>query len=239
MIAAGRLGEIRHVRAQYLQDWLTDPQASLTWRLQAERAGSGALGDIGAHIIDLTQHVTGQRITGVSATTRTFVPERPLSDNGAGTGKVTVDDAVAFTARFSGGALGTFEATRFANGRKNALRIEINGSQGSLAFDLEELNVLQFYDGAAGQEAGFTRILVTEPEHPYLAGWWPPGHLLGYEHGFAHQAADMLNAIAEGVDPEPPFADGLAVQRVIGAVQESAARDCVWTSIEQATEVAR
>ena len=239
MIAAGRLGEIRHVRAQYLQDWLTDPQAPLTWRLQAERAGSGALGDIGAHIIDLTQHVTGQRITGVSATTRTFVPERPLSDNGAGTGKVTVDDAVAFTARFSGGALGTFEATRFANGRKNALRIEINGSQGSLAFDLEELNVLQFYDGAAGQEAGFTRILVTEPEHPYLAGWWPPGHLLGYEHGFAHQATDMLNAIAEGVDPEPTFADGLAVQRVIGAVQESAARDCVWTSIEQATEVAR
>ena len=239
LVADSRIGEIRHVRAQYLQDWLTDPHAPLTWRLQVERAGSGALGDIGSHIIDLTQYVTGERIVGVSATARTFVPERPLPEpDGHRTGKVTVDDAVAFLARFSGGAMGTFEATRMANGRKNALRIEINGSRGSLAFDLEELNVLRFYDGTAGGEAGFTRILVTEPEHPYLAGWWPPGHLLGYEHGFAHQAADMLNAIAEGTDPEPSFADGLAVQRVIGAVQASAARDSVWTPVEQSTQVA-
>ncbi|MGH3468229.1 MAG: Gfo/Idh/MocA family protein, partial [Thermocrispum sp.] len=233
-------GDVRHVRAQYLQDWLTDPREPLSWRLQAERAGSGALGDIGAHIVDLTQHITGEPITGVSATTSTFVPERPLPEpNGHRTGKVTVDDAVAFLARFTGGGLGTFEATRFATGRKNAIRIEINGSAGSLAFDFEEMNVLHFYDGSdPGESGGFTRILVTEPDHPYVGAWWPPGHLLGYEHGFANQAADLLNAIADGVDPEPSFADGLAVQRVLAAVQDSAAGSSAWTPVDRPAEVA-
>jgi predicted dehydrogenase len=233
LVAAGRIGQLRHVRAQYLQDWLTDPQAPLSWRLQAERAGSGALGDIGAHLVDLTQHITGELITGVSALTSTFVEERPLSEPADGrTGKVTVDDAVAFLARFSGGALGTFEATRCAAGRKNSIRIELNGSLGSLAFDFEDMNVLQFYDGAQDPATGgFTRILVTEPEHPYVGAWWPPGHLLGYEHGFAHQAADLLAAIADGVDPEPSFADGLDVQRVLAAVQDSAARTSAWTEV--------
>lgn len=230
-VAAGRIGEIRHVRAQYLQDWLTDPAAPLSWRLQKERAGSGALGDIGAHIVDLTQFVTGEQITGVSAAMNTFVHERPLP-GGTGTGPVTVDDAVIFLGRFDGGALATFEATRCAAGRKNSIRIELNGSHGSLAFDFEEMNVLHLYDNSSGPDtAGFTRVLVTEPDHPYLGAWWPPGHLLGYEHGFTNQAADLLAAIAEDTDPVPSFADGLRVQRVLAAVEESVATDSSWTEV--------
>ncbi len=170
----------------YLQDWLVDPDSPLTWRMQAEQAGSGALGDLGAHIVDLARFLTGDEIAGVSAVSATFVEERPLVD-GEGTGRVTVDDAVVFSARFGSGALGSFEATRYAAGRKNGLRIELNGSAGSLAFDLERLNELEFYDGDdtdGGSTAGFRRILVTEPEHPYLSGWWPPGHTLGWEHTF-------------------------------------------------------
>jgi predicted dehydrogenase len=238
LVAAGRVGDIRHVRAQYLQDWVTDPEAPLSWRLQKDRAGSGALGDIGAHIVDLTQFITGERITGVSGLLETFVKERPLPESSSGLsgvagterGEVTVDDAAVFLARFSGGALGTFEATRFAAGRKNAIRIEINGSAGSLAFDFEDMNVLHVHDHTADAEtAGFTRVLVTEPVHPYVSAWWPAGHLLGYEHSFTHQAVDLLTAIAEERDPEPSFADGLAVQRVLAAVEQSAGKDSVWT----------
>ena len=242
LVADGSIGAIRHVRAQYLQDWLLDPQAPLSWRLDKQRAGSGALGDIGAHIVDLTQYITGERITGVSAIMETFVKERPVAASfdglagtaGEGIGSVTVDDAAIFLGRFSGGALATFEATRFATGRKNAIRIEINGADGSLAFDFEDMNVLHLLRNSDGPEtAGFRRILVTEPEHPYIAAWWPPGHLLGYEHGFTHQAVDLVNAIAEGSDPEPSFADGLNVQRVLAAVEESAAKDSVWTHVPQ------
>lgn len=242
LVADGKLGEVRHVRAQYLQDWLIDPQAPLSWRLDKTRAGSGALGDIGAHIIDLTQYITGERIVGVSAIMETFVKERPVAASfdglagtaGEGTGPVTVDDAAIFLGRFSGGALATFEATRFATGRKNAIRIEINGTDGSLAFDFEDMNVLHLLQNSDGAEAaGFRRILVTEPEHPYIAAWWPPGHVLGYEHGFTHQAVDLVTAIAEGRDPEPSFADGLKVQRVLAAVEESAAKDSVWSAVQQ------
>jgi predicted dehydrogenase len=230
LVAEGRLGQIRHVRAQYLQDWIADPAAPMSWRLDKQKAGSGALGDIGAHIVDLTQHITGQTLTGVSALLETFVKERPLPAAagslsgvaGEGTGTVTVDDAAVFLGRFSGGALASFEATRFALGRKNAIRIEINGSRGSLAFDFEDMNVLHFYDGDEGAAtAGFRRILATEAEHPYVAAWWPPGHLLGYEHGFTHQVVDLVNDIAGGVDPTPSFADGLQVQRVLAAVETS------------------
>jgi predicted dehydrogenase len=240
LVAQGRLGEIRHVRAQYLQDWIADPAAPMSWRLQKERAGSGALGDIGAHIVDLTQHITGQRLTGVSALLETFVEERPLPASegslagvaGQGTGRVTVDDAAVFLGRFDGGALATFEATRFALGRKNAIRIEVNGSRGSLAFDFEDMNVLQFFDGdEPAATAGFRRILVTEPEHPYVGAWWPAGHGLGYEHGFTHQVVDLVTAIAKGEDPTPSFADGLQVQRVLDAVERSAAARSVWTEI--------
>ncbi|WP_086846165.1 Gfo/Idh/MocA family protein [Streptomyces coeruleofuscus] len=241
MVAEGRLGRLRHVRVTYLQDWLVDPEFPLTWRLRKEQAGSGSLGDLGAHIIDLAQYLVGERLAGVSALTETFVRQRPLPTgatsglsavSAAGTGEVTVDDAALFTARFPSGALASFEATRYATGRKNALRIELNGERGSLAFDLERLNELSFHDGTAPTaEAGFRRILVTEPDHPYLDAWWPPGHGLGYEHTFVHQARDLVHAIAEGRRPEPSFADGLQVQRVLAAVEESAEKNSVYTPI--------
>jgi predicted dehydrogenase len=239
-VAEGRLGDIRHVRAQYLQDWIADPAAPMSWRLEKEKAGSGALGDIGAHVVDLTQFITGQSIAGVSGMLETFVKERPVPTEtgklggvgGAEMGTVTVDDAAAFLARFDGGAFGVFEATRFATGRKNAIRIEINGSAGSLAFDFEDMNVLHVHDATEPAEtAGFRRIVVTEPGHPYVSAWWPAGHGLGYEHGFTHQVVDLLTAIAQNEDPSPSFADGLQVQRVLDAVERSAADRSCWTEI--------
>lgn len=242
LIADGRVGTIRHVRVTYLQDWLVDPDFPLTWRLKREHAGSGALGDLGAHAVDLAQYLAGELLVGVSALTETFVRERPepagassgLSGSGAGgrLGAVTVDDAALFTGRLASGALASFEATRMASGRKNALRLEINGERGSLAFDLERLNELSFHDHTEPAEvAGFRRILVTEPGHPYLEAWWPPGHALGYEHTFTHQARDLVVGIAEGVAPAPSFADGLQVQRVLAAVEESAEKNAVYTPV--------
>jgi predicted dehydrogenase len=246
MVAEGRLGALRHVRVTYLQDWLVDPQFPLTWRLRKELAGSGALGDLGAHIVDLAQYLAGEPVVGVSALTETFVRERPLpggvssglsavsgaSPRAEGVGTVTVDDAALFTGRFASGALASFEASRFATGRKNSLRIELNGERGSLAFDLERLNELSYHDHTEpGTHAGFRRILVTEPDHPYLEAWWPPGHGLGYEHTFTHQARDLVRAIAVGRRPEPSFADGLRVQRVLAAVEESAEKNSVYTPI--------
>ncbi|MFC4056771.1 Gfo/Idh/MocA family protein [Planomonospora corallina] len=239
LVAEGRLGEIRHVRAQYLQDWIVDPDFPLVWRLRKDKAGSGALGDIGAHIVDTAQFVTGRALTGVSALTETFVRNRPLAEDSSGLagagrtgerGEVTVDDAALFIGRFEGGALGSFEATRFATGRKNALRLEVNGALGSLAFDFEAMNELWFHD-AAEPEAGFRRILVTEPHHPYAGAWWPPGHGLGYDHTFVHEVKDFLEAIAAGTDPSPTFEDGLRVQRVLAAVEESAASGSRWTAV--------
>ena len=240
LVVEGRIGTLRHVRAQYLQDWIADEDAPLSWRLDREQAGSGALGDIGAHIVDLAQFVAGERITGVSGLLETFVHERPVAADFAGLrgsaglarGPVTVDDAAIFTARFSGGAVGTFEATRFAWGRKNAIRLELNGSLGSVAFDFEDMNLLHFFDAA--QEArlgGFRRIVVTEPEHPYVGAWWPAGHGLGYEHAFTHQVVDLVGALAAGEQPTPSFADGLVVQRVLDAVERSAAAGCAWTPV--------
>ncbi|GAA3881605.1 Gfo/Idh/MocA family oxidoreductase [Streptomyces lacrimifluminis] len=241
MVAEGRLGTLRHVRVTYLQDWLVDPEFPLTWRLRKEAAGSGALGDLGAHIVDLAQYLAGEPLAGVSALTETFVRERPLPGGPtsgltatatAGAGQVTVDDAAVFTGRFTSGALASFEATRYATGRKNALRIELNGERGSLAFDLERLNELAYHDGTEpGTHAGFRRILVTEPDHPYLDAWWPPGHGLGYEHSFVHQARDLVLAIAQGSRPRPSFADGLQVQRVLAAVEESAEKNSAYTPI--------
>ena len=233
LIAAGKLGEIRHVRAVYLQDWIVDPDFPLVWRLVADEAGSGALGDIGAHIVDLSQFLLGDEIASVSALTETFIKERPLlaeSDAGLGAsgkeerGEVTVDDAALFLGRFAGGAVGTFEATRFATGRKNGLRIEVNGSKGSLVFDLERLNELEVYlsDEDTGVE-GFRRILITNGgDHPYIGAWWPPGHIIGWEHTFIHEAKDFVEAIAAGEEASPSFAEGLQVQRVLDAVVKSA-----------------
>ncbi|OZM71945.1 dehydrogenase [Amycolatopsis antarctica] len=229
LVADGVLGEIRHVRAAYLQDWLSDAEAPMTWRLRKEFAGSGALGDLGAHIVDAAQFVTGEHITGVSALTQTFVRDRP---EGEGRGEVTVDDCALFTARLSGGAVASFEATRYALGRKNAMRLEINGSRGSVAFDFESMNELSYFDGTdPGTESGFRRIVVTEPEHPYLSAWWPPGHGLGYEHTFTHEVADLLRAIGSGADPAPGFDDGLRVQRVLDAVSASAEDGSRWTPV--------
>ncbi|PPF21833.1 Gfo/Idh/MocA family protein [Rathayibacter rathayi] len=241
-IGEGRLGDIRHVRAQYLQDWLSDSEAPLTWRLQKERAGSGALGDIGAHSIDTAQWLTGRDIRSVSATLRTFTTERPVLSEQVGLGghagadaprgAVTVDDAAAFTAAFEGGALGVFEATRVATGRRNANRIEVNGELGSIAFDFERMNELEYYDARDPEEAqGFRRIQVTEPAHPYMAAWWPTGHGIGYEHLFTHQVVDLIEAIAGGTAVTPTFADALDVQRVLDAVATSAASSSVATPV--------
>lgn len=247
MVADGTIGTIRQLRAQYLQDWLADELVPLSWRLDKDRAGSGALGDIGAHIIDVVEFVAGQRLIGVSGLVDTFVKDRPIpakADQGTagaaslggaagdGYGPVTVDDAAVFFGRLQSGAVASFEATRYALGRKNALRFEINGTLGSLAFDFEDMNVLQHYDARRPTaSSGFTRILVTEPEHPYLSSWWPPGHGLGYEHGFTHQVIDLVQAIASGAPARPSFADGLHVQRVLAAVESSASHESRWQTI--------
>uniref|UniRef100_UPI00406C70C4 Gfo/Idh/MocA family protein n=1 Tax=Microbacterium sp. LWH11-1.2 TaxID=3135258 RepID=UPI00406C70C4 len=241
LVGAGRLGTIHHVRAQYLQDWIVDEHFPLVWRLDRERAGSGALGDIGAHIVDAAVFVTGQRLTGVSALTETFVRERPLpaatgalaATAGTGYGRVTVDDAAVFIGRTDGGALATFEATRFAAGRKNAMRLEVNGSLGSVSFDFESADELWFHDHTVdASEAGFRRIHMTEPSHPYAGAWWPAGHGLGYDHAFVHEVVDFVRAIAERRTPEPSFEDGLYVQRVLDAVERSAASDAGWTPVD-------
>ncbi|WP_035778167.1 Gfo/Idh/MocA family oxidoreductase [Arthrobacter sp. 35/47] len=242
LVQEGRIGTIRHVRAQYLQDWLSDENTPLTWRMDKDKAGSGSLGDIGAHIIDAAQWITGSNIAGVSALMETFVTERPvggdlvgLGGKGDASGKrgpVTVDDAAAFTARFDDGAIGVFEATRFALGRKNAIRLEINGSKGSIAYDFEDMNVLEYYDGSNdSRTSGFRRIQVGEPDHPYTGNWWPVGHGLGYEHGFTHQVVDLVTALAEGSQPSPSFADALQVQRVLAAVEQSAAAKSLWQQV--------
>lgn len=237
LIAAGRIGVVQQVRAAYRQDWLVDPDMPLAWRLQKEHAGSGALGDIGAHIIDMTQFVTGLSIESVSGVLETIVKQRPLQGSGSGLsgtatsgfGAVTVDDLAVFAGRLQNGAIATFEATRFATGRKNSLTLEVSGDRGSLVFDLEDLNSLGYYDRTAAAEAqGFTKVLVTEGVHPYLSAWWPAGHMLGYEHAFVHQAKDFIEAIAAGVSAHPTFDDGLTVQRVLDAVEISAAENSRW-----------
>jgi predicted dehydrogenase len=240
LVSRGRLGRIHHVRAQYLQDWIVDPEFPLVWRLQKDKAGSGALGDLGAHIVDLARFLTGERLTGVAGTLERLIDRRPLprqstglsGSGGSETGEVTVDDATAFFGRTENGALATFEATRFAAGRKNAMRIELNGSEGSLSFDFERLNELQVYDGTVpAADAGFRRILATEPDHPYAGAWWPPGHGLGYEHTFVHEVADFVRDVSAGTPPTPSFADGLYVQRVLDAVERSSAASSIWTEI--------
>lgn len=244
LIADGAVGEIRHVRAQYLQDWLSAPDAPHTWRLDRDRAGSGALGDIGSHSVDTAQWLTGSVIDSVSAVMRTFVTARPQRGAVSGLGgvaaadterlPVTVDDAVAFTATLSNGALGVFEATRMATGRRNANRIEVNGERGSIAFDFERMNELEVYRVDDGTDAGFRRVQVTEPRHPYMGAWWPPGHGLGYEHLFTHQVVVFARAIVSGEPASPGFAEAAQVQRVLTAVERSAHANGVRTTVGDA-----
>jgi predicted dehydrogenase len=188
--------------------------------LRAEAAGSGASGDIGSHIIDLGRYLVGE-FREVCALRATFVKQRPLAGR-PGNGKVTVDDAVSVLGRFRNGALATLEATRFAPGRKNGLTIEITGSGGSLLFDLEQMNRLRYYRSEDPEgRRGFRDILVTEKSHPYVGHWWPPGHIIGYEHSFVHTIADFVQAVAARKKVRPSFADGLANQRVLAAIEKS------------------
>ncbi|HJB62469.1 MAG TPA: Gfo/Idh/MocA family oxidoreductase [Candidatus Microbacterium pullistercoris] len=240
LIAAGRIGTVQQVRAAYRQDWLVDPEAPLSWRLKKDEAGAGALGDIGGHAVDLVQFLTGQTIEKVSGVIETIVKQRPIETERVGIagkggdeyGDVTVDDLAIFTGRLSGGALAAFEATRFATGRKNELTVEISGDRGAIAFNLEDMNVLRVYDRTADDlDQGFTRVIVTEPGHPYLEGWWPAGHMLGYEHAFSHQVKDLVEAIADGSAPAPTFDEGAQVQRVLEAVEKSSADDARWVAV--------
>jgi predicted dehydrogenase len=222
LVERGEIGDIRHFRAVYLQDWIGDPNLPLLWRFDKRRAGSGALGDIGAHIVDLARFLAGE-IAEVSGDLRTFIKTRPLPENPRRRGRVTVDDAALAIARFTNGATGTFEATRLALGRKNHNRFEINGSRGSLAFDLERMNELEVYrESDRKTERGFRRILVTEAAHPFIKAWWPPGHIIGYEHTFIHTVYDLLEAIADDRLPEPNFLDGVRTQRVLDGIERSA-----------------
>lgn len=229
-VADGKLGTIRQAKAAYLQDWLVDADSPMSWRLRRETAGSGALGDIASHAIDQIQHLTGQQVTAVRGRLATMVPERPGTD---GLEPVTVDDAAWATLELDGGAIGSVEVSRMATGAKNRLTVELFGTDGALRFDLESPNELWFLDATAPvAEQGFTRVLVTEPEHPYLEAWWPQGHVLGWENAFTNQARDLLRAIAATSSAEEPaarfspdFADGLALQRVLDAIIASHSAD--------------
>jgi predicted dehydrogenase len=219
MIEAGELGEVLHFRGRYLQEWATDPDVPMVWRLDWEQAGSGALGDLGTHVIDLARFLVGE-ISSVSALTKTFLGTRTG-------GTVTVDDAFEAAVEFNGGAVGTIEASRCCLGRKNALTFEINGSKGSLSFDLERLNELQVHlagtrPGLGAQ--GFRSVLVTEPDHPYWSHWWPQGHIIGWEHTFIHELHHLLTAIRDDRDVTPQgadFEDGYRAAEVCDAVLRS------------------
>ena len=229
MIDRGRLGRrIFHFRARYAQDWLLDPTFPLAWRLQSAQAGSGALGDLLSHIVDLARYLVGE-FAAICADAETFVKRRPSrpANSRSGRAAVTVDDAVSAIGRFGNGALFSIEATRFASGRKNALSIEINGSAGSLVFDLEDLNRLGFFSHRDPEaEQGFREILVTEKAHPYIESWWPPGHTLGYEHTFVHTVADFVRGIGNRRRAllQPDFADAVRTQRVLDACARSIRR---------------
>jgi predicted dehydrogenase len=232
LIDDGRLGRIYHWRAVYLQDWIMDPGFPLVWRLQKDQAGSGAMGDLGAHIVDLARMLVGE-ITTVTGLTETFIKQRPLEAGtnsslgataGTGMGEVTVDDAALFLARFASGAVGSFEVTRFAKGRANYNSFEINGSNGSLRFNLERMNELEvLLEDEQTDVAGFRTVLVSNGAvHPYMGAWWPAGHIIGWEHTFTHGVYDLINGIAAGTSPAATFEDGVRCQAVLDAVERSA-----------------
>lgn len=231
LIQSGRLGKIYHFRAWFLQDWIVDPEFPLVWRLQKDVAGSGALGDLGAHLIDMARFLIGEfkEVIGMS---ETFIKERPqpaamtgLSAQGnsdAPKGKVDVDDATLFLTRFQDGALGSFESTRFAPGHRCTNAFEINGSKGSIRFDFERMNELMVYFTDDPEDVqGFRRVLATDPAHAYMEAWWPPGHTIGYEHSFIHETLELMNAIQEDRQPQPNFVDGVKCQEVLEAVERS------------------
>jgi predicted dehydrogenase len=234
MIGEGALGRMFHFRARYAQDRLADPEFPLDWRLQKETSGSGVHSDINSHIIDLGRYLVGE-FTEVCGLTHTFITERPLTEAPDKVralavkaprkmGKVNVPDSAIFLGRMENGVLANLEATRYATGRKNHIEIEINGSNGSLYFDFEDMNRLKFFNAEDPKDRqGFRDILVTErgEVQPYVGNWWPPGHIIGYEHTFVHVIADFVNACADRKPVPPTFEDGLKNQRVLEAVEES------------------
>ncbi|MGI2296082.1 Gfo/Idh/MocA family protein [Paenibacillus sp. GXUN7292] len=242
IISEGRLGEIYHFRGWFLQDWIIDPSFPLVWRLQKEIAGSGSHGDLGAHVIDMARFLVGEfkEVIGMS---ETFIKQRPIAEamtglsakggGGGPKGDVTVDDATLFMARFDNGALGSFEATRFAAGHRCTNSFEINGSKGSIKFDFERMNELQvFFTDDAEDVQGFRRVLATDPAHAYMDAWWPAGHTIGYEHTFTHEVHELMQAFAEDRQPVPNFVDGVKCQAVLEAVDKSIA-ERRWISIDE------
>ena len=234
LIESGDLGEIRHVRGRYLQDWLVDPDAPWAWRMDADLAGSGALGDLGAHTIDLARFLVGDQAGGierVSGHLETFVDERPVYDDDGNVEEyrpVTVDDAYTAQAAFSNGAVGSFEASRFATGHKNDHTIEIHGSEGSLKFSLERLNELEIL---TGESRGYETVLVTDETDPYVDHWWPPGHVVGWEHTFVHENFEFLSAVDAGAAFSPSFDDAYRIQEVLDAIERSDDRGA-WVDVE-------
>ncbi|HUS47975.1 MAG TPA: Gfo/Idh/MocA family oxidoreductase [Phycisphaerae bacterium] len=242
LVKAGKIGTIRHVRALYLQDWASEA-VPLVWRFDKKLAGAGSHGDLNAHIIDMTRFVTGEEITEIcGAIAETFIKERKLATGVAGgkiadsggaagekMGKVTVDDTVLFLARFSGGAVASFEAARQATGNQNRNGFEINGTKGSVRFNFERMNELEYYDATAERAVqGWTTIMCTHaPDHPYVEAWWPDAHLIGYEHCFVNQAYDILRVLAgqKPTVPIPDFEDAYQTQRVLEASMISATQN--------------
>jgi len=231
LIEGGKIGDMYHYHGAYLQDWIMDPNFPLVWRLEKKFAGSGALGDIGAHAIDLAQYLNSDIQSVVSHVT-TFIKQRPLMGGGAGSwgakgskgkGRVTVDDDANFLTRFKNASVGVFESSRFCGGRRNYNTFQVYGSKGSLAFNLERMNELEFYDRTeASTDQGFKTIIVTEGAHPYVGNWWPPGHIIGYEHTFVHAIHDFLTSLEKDTMPSPNFRDGVKNQAVLDAVEHSA-----------------
>ena len=234
IITEGKLGTIRHVRAYYLQDFITDPEFPLVWRLQKSVCGSGSLGDLGAHFIDLARFLVGD-FKSVMGMQKTFIKSRPIvermegltanAQSDAPRGEVDVDDGSVFIAEFECGALGVFEATRFSAGHKNDLFIEVSGDKGSVKFTFERMNELEYFsaDDEEGLQ-GFHLIQASEGGHPYMSHWWPVGHVIGYEHTFVHEFYEFMQAIANDKPTMPNFADGVECSRVIEAVELSAQR---------------
>lgn len=241
MVDKGMIGTPYHFRAVYLQDWIMDPEFPLVWRLQKDKAGSGAHGDLNAHIIDLGRFLCGD-FDSVCGMMETFIKKRPLlaanvvglagAKGGGKMGDVTVDDATLFMTKFKNGAVGTFEATRFAGGNKNGVHLELNGSEGSIRFNLERYNEIEYFNRKDKEGfQGWKTILVTEGSHPYLKGWWPAGHIIGWQQTFVHQVYNLMNGIATGKNPTPNFYDGLKCQAVLEAVEKSAETES-WVKVK-------
>jgi len=243
MIDKGLLGTIYHWRSVYLQDWIVDPNFPLVWRLDKKVAGSGSLGDLAAHSIDMAHFLVGD-INEVCSDLKTFIKKRPIVEvmegisakakKSAKMATVTVDDAALFLARFANGAVGTFEATRFAPGRRNNNKFEINGSLGSIVFNFERMNELEYYNAKDPEGLqGFRLIQATDPSHPYMSAWWPPAHIIGYEHTFIHQVYNLMQALARNKMPSPNFEDGVKCQAVLHAVEQSA-KEHAWMKVPKA-----